>query len=125
MTDIEEKLKQAQQHLAQQEGAQAHDLLISIIQAQPENKAALLMLGGYYFDVGKLAEAEMIFEQLVLLEPGTGQFSIALFNTLWKQQRLDEAFEEIRRFLSVADKTEEQETIKQYVEITRKLAGEG
>ena len=120
--NTEYQLDQARQFLETGDKKQAHDALLGILQSDPHNKSALLMIGGYYFDENKLPEAEMIFEQLILLEPGTGQFSIALFNVLWKQNRLDEAFEEIRRFMSVADKIAEKQTIDQYIEITRQLA---
>ncbi len=121
-TDIESNLTQARSHLENNEPQRAHDLLIETLKIKPDSKPALLMLGGYYFSTGKLQEAEMIFEQLILLEPAVGQYSIALFNTLWKQQRFDDAFEEIRRFISVADKEAEKDTLDQYIEITRKLS---
>jgi len=121
-TDIETNLNQARIHLENDEKQRAHDLLIETLKIDPDSQSTLLMLGGYYFSESKLPEAEMIFEQLILLEPTTGQYSIALFNTLWKQERLDEAFEEIRRFMSVADKVTEKETFDQYVEIARKLS---
>ena len=66
----------------------------------------------------------MIFEQLILLSPGKGQFSIALFNTLWKLDRHEEALEEIKRFMAIADQVDEAETIKQYADITRQISGE-
>lgn len=119
---IENQLDQARKFLEQGQSDQAHEILINILQSDPDNKSALLMIGGYYFSANQLPEAEMIFEQLILQEPGTGQYSIALFNTLWKQNRMDEAFEEIRRFMATADKTTEKTTIEQYVEITRQFA---
>ena len=82
------------------------------------------MLGGEYFNTNKLSEAEMIFEQLVLLSPGKGQCSIALFNTIWKLGRHEEALEEIKRFMAIADQVAEAETIKQYADITLKISGE-
>ncbi len=121
-TDIESNLKQARIHLENNEPQRAHDLLIDALKIKPDSRPALLMLGGHYFSTGKLQEAEMIFEQLILLEPTVGQYSIALFNTLWKQQRFDDAFEEIRRFISIADKETEKDTLDQYIEITRKLS---
>ncbi len=101
----------------------ARKVLLDLLKERPDNEVALVMLGGSYFTGGKLHEAEMVFEQLILLQPGRGEFSIALFNTLWKQGRNSEALEEIKRFMAVADKIEEQETINQYVAISRKIAG--
>ena len=82
------------------------------------------MLGGEYFSTSKFSEAEMVFERLVLQSPDKGQYSIALFNTLWKMDRHEEALEEIKRFMAVADQEEESETIKQYSEITLQISGD-
>ena len=90
----------------------------------PDNQAALLMLGGEYFTSAKYSEAEMVFERLILQSPGKGQFSIALFNTLWKMDRHEEALEEIKRFMAIADQDEEAEIIKQYAEITLQISGD-
>ena len=96
--------------------------LLTLLKEEPENQTALLMLGGSYFVDEKLREAEMAFERLILVEPGMGIYSIGLFNTLWKLGRQEEALEEIKRFLAVADKALEQETIQQYIAITKQLA---
>lgn len=104
---------------------QARLLLLEILQEDKENITALMMLGGSYFVSGKYTEAEMVFEKLVLLVPGSGQFSIALFNTLWKLERHEEALEEIKRFMRHADRNTERATFDQYAEITRAIeAGE-
>jgi len=87
------------------------------IKEEPENETALIMLGGAYFSMQKYSEAEMVFERLILMEPGRGEFSIALFNTLWKMGREEEALEEIKRFMLHADKIAEKSTIEQYMEI--------
>lgn len=63
----------------------------------------------------------MVFERLILMEPGKGQFSIALFNTLWHQGRHEEALEEIKRFMEHADKGAEKETIEQYITIIKEF----
>jgi predicted Zn-dependent protease len=100
----------------------ARMLLLELLKEDSDNQTALLMLGGSYFVDDKLREAEMAFERLILLEPGLGIYSIGLFNTLWKLGRQEEALEEIKRFLEVADKSLEQETVQQYMAITQKLA---
>ena len=119
--DIEETLSQARSLLAAGKSNDARMLLLELLKQTPNNQAALLMLGGAYFGSEKFAEAEMVFERLVIMEPGRGEFSIALFNVLWKQGRTEEALEEIKRFLTVADKVREQETIEQYMEITKQM----
>ncbi|MDH5614842.1 MAG: hypothetical protein OEY35_07400, partial [Gammaproteobacteria bacterium] len=94
-----------------------------ILKENPDNMTALLILGGVYFYEEKYAEAEMVYERLVLAEPGSGMLSIALFNSLWKQGRYEEAGEEIRRFIAVADKVQERETIEKYATLSKTIAG--
>lgn len=120
--DIEESLKQARVLSESGKSDESRMLLLEILQQDSKNQAALLMLGGSYFCSEKFPEAEMVFERLVLMDPGSGKSSIALFNTLWKQGRADEAIEEIRRFLGAADKVKEKETVDQYVAITKEIA---
>jgi len=119
--DIEQSLNQARSLSESGESDAARMILLEVLQQEKSNQTALLMLGGSYFYAEKFLEAEMVFERLVLMEPGNGKFSIALFNTLWKQNRTDEAVEEIRRFLAVADKVKEVETVNQYVAITKEI----
>ena len=88
----------------------------------PTLPLALLMLGGVYFYEKKYAEAELVYERLMQTEPGSGMISIALFNTLWKQGRHEEAAEEIRRFIAEADPVKERATIEQYAAISKAIA---
>ncbi len=121
--NIEEALSEAKMLSQQGDEAAARQRLKDLLAEQPNNQAALLMLGGSYFCSGMLQEAEIVFEQLVLAEPGMGKYSIALFNTLWKLGRKEEALEEIKRFLSVADKSAERETVEQYLAIVAGIEG--
>ena len=93
---IEEKLAAAKSLLEGNDSDEARIVLLELLKDDANNQAALLMLGGIYFYEKKFAEAEMVFERLVLAEPGLGQVSIALFNTLMMQGRQEEAVEEIR-----------------------------
>lgn len=120
--NIEQSLKQARTHIETGNRDEARLCLLEILKQDKDNQPALLMLGGEYFTSGKLNEAEMIFERLILNSPGKGQFSIALFNTLWKAGRKEEALEEIKRFMANANQEEEVETIKQYAAITQSIA---
>ncbi|MDA3870528.1 MAG: hypothetical protein PF589_11465 [Gammaproteobacteria bacterium] len=117
----EEKLQQAQEFIAANQHDEARMCLLEVLKEDPTNKPALIMLGGSYFSMEKYAEAEMVFERLILLEPRVGQFSIGLFNTLWRMDRQEEALEEIKRFLSSADHELENETIGQYIAIINQL----
>lgn len=96
--------------------------LLNLLKQEPDNRVALLALGGLYFTDKKYTEAKIVFEKLVSMDQSNGTFSIALFNTLWKLGQIDEAVEEIRRFILVADKTQEEAVIRQYAEIIDALA---
>lgn len=125
MTNLESQLAQAQTLSQQGKEDEARMLLLELLQKEPNHETALLMLGGSYFCSNKLSEAEMAFERLVLLAPGCGKYSIALFNTLWKLERQEEALEEIKRFMGNADKQAENETIQQYLEIIKQIGNPG
>lgn len=121
-SDKEKNLEEARSLIELGKNDEARYCLLELLKDDPNNQASLLMLGGSYFTGGKYSEAEMVFERLVLMAPGEGKFSIALFNTLWKSGRTEEALEEIRRFLSIADSDKERETIDQYMQITNSIA---
>lgn len=124
MNNIEEKLKRAQSLLKEARSDDARILLLEVLNDDANKVTALLMLGGVYFYEKKYAEAEMVYERLIMTEPGSGMMSIALFNCLWQQGRHEEAAEEIRRFISVADKEQERETIEKYAEISKMIAAQ-
>lgn len=121
-SDTEKSLEQARSLVESGKNDEARFCLLELLKDDPNNQAALLILGGSYFTDGKYSEAEMVFERLILMVPGEGKFSIALFNTLWKSGQTEEALEEIRRFLSIADSDKERETIDQYMNITNSIA---
>ena len=95
--------------------------LLKVLKEQPDNVAALLMLGGAYFVDKNYREARIVFEKLVSLKPGVGQYSVALFNTLINLQLVDDALEEVKRFMAVADKAAEKETIEQYLSVIEQI----
>lgn len=122
--DIEQTLRQARAFADTGNHDDARGLLLEVLTEHSAHQAALLMLGGEYFSVAMYGEAEMVFSRLILQEPGKGQFSIALFNTLWKMDRHEEALEEIKRFMAIADQDEEGAIVKQYAEITHNISAD-
>ncbi len=121
MLDSKMTLNQARELTDAGKHDDARLCLLKLLQKEPDNQAALIMLGGAYFNMGKYLEAEMVFERLILMAPGIGKYSIALFNTLWKLSRHEEALEEIKRFMIQADRQAEKETVEQYIAITKEL----
>jgi predicted Zn-dependent protease len=118
--DVEKILGNARALAEAGKKEEAQMCLLAVLKEEPDNIAALLMLGGAYFVENNLKEASIVFERLVSIEPGSGQFSIALFNALW-QQNTEESLEEIRRFIAVADKEAEKNTIEQYMSILKSI----
>lgn len=121
--DSKMMLKQAHELTDAGKHDDARLCLLRLLQKEPDNQAALIMLGGAYFNMGKYLEAEMVFERLILMAPSIGKYSIALFNTLWKLNRHEEALEEIKRFMVQADRQAEKETVEQYLAIMKELDG--
>jgi tetratricopeptide (TPR) repeat protein len=119
--DLEKILNNARTLAEAGKNEEAQMCLLAILKEDPDNIAALLMLGGAYFVEHNLKEASMVFERLISIDPESGKYSIALFNAFWQQQRSEEALEEIRRFISVADKEAEKDTIEQYMSILKSI----
>ena len=119
--DIEKILNNARSLAEEGKKEEAQMCLLAVLKEEPDNIAALLMLGGAYFVDRNLKEASIVFERLVSIEPGSGQYSIALFNALWQQQKTEEGLEEIRRFISVANKESEKDTVEQYMSILKSI----
>ena len=119
--DAQQALNKARKLVEAGNNENARLCLLEILKEDSNNQTALIMLGGTYFVTDMLREAEMVFERLVLLAPDVGQVSIALFNTLWKLERREEALEEIKRFVAHADADVEREIIEQYHAITNAI----
>lgn len=122
--DVEKILNNARDLTEAGKKEEAQMCLLAVLKEDPDNIAALLMLGGAYYVDENYREAKVVFERLVTIEPGSGQFSIALFNTLWRLQQTDEALDEIRRFMAVADKVTEKETLAQYLSVLESIEGQ-
>ena len=122
--DVDNILKNARSLTEHGKKEEAQMCLLAVLKEEPDNIPALLMLGGAYFVDNNFKEARIVFERLVSIEPGTGQYSIALFNALWRLQETEDALEEMRRFIAVADKVAENETLEQYVSILKSIEAE-
>ena len=120
-TQAEKTLQQARSLVEEGKKEEARMILLNLLKDEPGNIAALLMLGGSYFDTSDFKEAKLVFQQLIKISPGNGLYSIALFNAFWRLEETDEALEEIRRFILHADKDAEKETIAQYLSTLRAI----
>ncbi|MCW8917246.1 MAG: tetratricopeptide repeat protein [Gammaproteobacteria bacterium] len=122
MSNFEERVKGAKALFEKGESEAARLDLLKLLQEQPHHPTVLLMLGGAYFHEQKYAEAQLVYERLLRIEPGSGLLSIALFNTLWQQGKQAEAAAEIHRFITTADPVTERETLKQYASLSQAIA---
>ncbi len=125
MSNTEKRLEEARGLLESGNSEQARIALLQLLKEDHNNPTALLMLGGAYFYEKKYAEAQLAYERLIQAEPGSGMLSIALFNTLWRQGKHDEAAAEIRRFILAADAQQERATLEQYAAISKAIAEGG
>lgn len=123
--NTEQRLESAKALLESGQGEAARIALLELLREEPRNPTALLMLGGAYFYEKRYPEAQLVYERLVQAEPGSGMISIALFNTLWRQGKHEEAAAEIHRFITLADRERERETLRQYAAISQAIAEGG
>lgn len=77
--------------------------LLELGNENPEDLAIALVRAGVLFKMEKFNEAWDLFGGIVRSRPDTELASRGLFHSLWKLGRYDEAFEEMKRFLSIAD----------------------
>ncbi|WP_457034175.1 tetratricopeptide repeat protein [Kitasatospora sp. P5_F3] len=66
-------------------------ILAPIVDADPENRAAVELLGRSYFHSAQLGRAELTFQRLIELDPGNGWAYEVLGRTLERQNRADQA----------------------------------
>jgi len=121
MQSAEKLLEQARSLAESGKKEEARMCLLNLLKEEPENVAALLMMGGSYFEGSDFKEAKLVFQQLIKINPGSGLYSIALFNAHWRLNETDKALGEIRRFVLIADKETEKKTIAQYLSTLRAM----
>lgn len=101
--DYKTRFEQAVRHRDQSRLNEANRLLEELVEQDPEDPAAALVLAGIYFDMQKFDAARELFARIVQLQPRSELASRGLFHSLWKLGHHDEAFDEMRRFLAIAD----------------------
>lgn len=90
---------------------EALNLLLALSNSEPESPAVLCVLGHTYWDMRQLADAIAAFKRVIEMRPGLAAASLGLFHCLWEQGKHYEALEEVKRFMSVADSSDERTTI--------------
>ncbi|BFV59771.1 tetratricopeptide repeat protein [Kitasatospora sp. CMC57] len=69
----------------------AAGILAPIVEAEPENRAAVELLARSYFHSAQLSRAEQAFRRLIELDPGNGWAYEVLGRTLERRGQADEA----------------------------------
>ena len=97
--------------------ARLRALKLEIIVA-PDATSIAGFLAGIYFELNDLKNASEYFRRTTELSPKSELASVGLFHSLWGQGFKQEAVDEMRRFLALADSAE-------YSQLLHDLAVEG
>jgi Flp pilus assembly protein TadD len=89
--DLHSEFLRADLLLAMGQPTEAARILASVVEAEPENQAALELLARAYFGSAQLRRAEQTLSRLVALAPTNGWARRALARTLERQSRAEEA----------------------------------
>lgn len=85
--------------------------------SNPESAKIRAVLANAYWDLGDLTAAAREFRKAVTLAPDFELASIGLFHCLWEQSRTDEAFQELKRFMAIADSEDYRQIITELGQI--------
>jgi Flp pilus assembly protein TadD len=89
--DLHSEYLRADLFLAMGQPTEAARILARVVDAEPDNQAALELLARSYFGSAQLTRAEGALTRLVELAPANGWARRALARTLERQSRHDEA----------------------------------
>jgi lipoprotein NlpI len=70
---------------------------------RPNSAALIAVLGDVYSELGNVDAAIEAFREAVRLAPTSEIASLGLFHCLWRAKKEREAFDEIRRFMSLSE----------------------
>ena len=73
----------------------------SILQSTPNDVVTLVALGGVFMELEHNEEAIWAFEKASKLKPEAEMISVGLFHCYWQAGMYDQAFQEMRRFVSL------------------------
>jgi tetratricopeptide (TPR) repeat protein len=80
----------------------AYDIRIALENYAPTEERFIIASAQSLQSLDKLEEAESKFRRAVFLNPSSELASLQLFHYLWSLDKNDQAFDEIRRFQSLA-----------------------
>ena len=82
------------------------DTMRELVKHRPESGIFAAVLANALKSLGRTDEAEHYFRNAVVLSPEREEVSLGLFHCLWGQGKREEALEEMRRFVKLADRKE-------------------
>ena len=82
---------------------EAEETLSQLMEQYPENLGIILVRAGVLFDLERFHDAYTLFKTILDSRPDHELASRGLFHSLWKLGKHDDAFSEMKRFLSIAD----------------------
>ena len=82
------------------------EVLRKLVKLRPDSALFNATLANALDTLGEVDEAERLFTQAISLSPKSEKISLGLFHCLWGRGKQNEALEEMKRFLSLADSDE-------------------
>lgn len=84
------------------------EILILVKNQYPDNKKIFFFLGNAYFLTEMWNEAEKCYRKAIKYYPNSVRISLGLYHSLWKQNKIHEAVNELDRFLAESNKKSEE-----------------
>lgn len=97
------RLEQAIRHRDQGRLDEAIQLFEELAEQNPGDVPVALLRACILFELQRFSDARELFAQIVRAKPESELASRGLFHSLWKLERHDEAFNERKRYLMIAD----------------------
>ena len=79
------------------------EIMKGLVESNPRSAIFHAVLANAYWETGDLETAEKTFRKAIEITPDSEKASLGLFHCLWEQNRTDEAFAEMKRFMEIAD----------------------
>ena len=96
---------------------EALEILISLVPVYRNKLAFLLILGDIHWKLDRMDEALSVFREAIRLNDRSDLASLALVHCLFDNSEIDQAIEEIERFLSLEDSDEHRLLLKNLTEL--------
>jgi predicted Zn-dependent protease len=81
---------------------EAYNVLLELDREKPSDFPVLLIMGHVCWELERLDEASQLFKSATILAPKSELASLGLFHMLFKSGKTDDAFEEMKRFVSIS-----------------------